>query len=353
MPRQASSILSVLFGLHAALCTMSEVAGQDSEDQPSLLVVNQQSEFADAARSPASRSMTPSRVRSGTLIIGIRREGFGEPARAGWRVVTLEEPPRNGWVPVGAATQFERRAKELKATAISLHAIGSRNSKTLNLPELILLQHNPAVQQAWREVADAISENETLPEDERLPEPYFARAEIWASVKNYSDSLQDYLTAIKYARRANRDLLTYSAYFDKLYDVAERLQSMPVTATGAESDLSSAARRHYSEGYTKHFTGELQHALGHFDSAIRLDPDQPLYWYFRALTHRRLGDVQRAQHDALMGAYFERQFASSRRRSLNHAFVRVQGESRAWLESYRLGSPSHRLLRAYHLTASL
>ena len=353
MSQVTSAIFVVVFGLYAPLFTRCEVAGQDSKDQPLLLIVHQQSDFIDANRPSAGRSTTPGKVRSGTAIIGIRREDFGEPARPGWRVVTLEEPSRNGWVAVGAATPFDTRTKELSATAVSLRTIGPEDRKRVTLPELILLQDNPAVQQAWREVTDAISENETLPENDRLPEPYFARAEIWASVKNYSDSLQDYLTAIRYARKANRDLLTYSAYFDKLYDVAEKLQNVPVAATGAESDLSFAARRHYSEGYSKYFTGELQHALDRFDSAIRLAPDQPLYWYFRALTHRRLGDGQRAQHDALMGAYFERQFAPCRRRSLNHAFVRIQGEARTWLEAYRLGSPSHRLLRVYGLTASL
>ena len=245
-------------------------------------------------------------------------------------------------------TPFDTRGKELKATAVSLQASGTDgHKKTRTFPELILIQRNPAIQQAWREVASAISENETLPENERLPEPYFARAEIWASAKNYSASLQDYLTAIKYARTANRDLLTYSAYFDKLYDVTQKLQNVPVPATGAESDLSFAARRHYSQGYSDYFSGDLQEALDRFDSANQLAPDQPLYWYYRALTHRRLGDDQRAQHDALMGAFFERQFASWRRRSLNHAFSRVQGETRTWLESYRRGSPTGRLLRDY------
>ena len=51
-------------------------------------------------------------------------------------------------------------------------------------------------------------------------EPYFARTEIWSAVGNYSDSLQDYLTGIQYARQANRDLLSYSIYFDKLVNVA-------------------------------------------------------------------------------------------------------------------------------------
>lgn len=189
----------VVFWLHTALFTRSEAIGQDSQDQHLMLVVHRKSEFIDAARPNTSRATTPSKVRVGTAVIGIRRENFGEPARPGWHIVTLEQPPRNGWVSLGAVMPFGTRARELKATAVSLRSIGSDNRKTQSLPELILIQ--------------------------------------------------DYLTAIKYARRANRDLLTYSAYFDKLYDVAEKLQNRPVVATGATSNQLAAARKHYSQGH--------------------------------------------------------------------------------------------------------
>ena len=341
MSRATVLIVLAVLRLGALLCTESEVVGQDLQKQPMLLIVHRQCDLLDTAQPNASRSKLDSQVRSGTAIVGIRREDIGEPTRGGWHVVTLEEPPRNGWLPVGAVMPFDTRGKELKATAIALRAA---HRKAPTLPELILIQDNPAIQQAWREVSEAVAENETLPENERYPDPYFARAEIWASVNNYSDSLQDYLTGIAYARKANRDLLSYSAYFDKLLDVAEKLQELPVPAKGAHPDLSVLARQHYSQGYGHLFTGKLQEALDRFDNAVQLAPDQPLYWYFRALTQRRLGDDQRAQHDALMGAYFERQFAGWRQRSLDHAFIRVQGEWRMWLESFRLGWPSHRLL---------
>lgn len=351
MLRMKARVLLILLGLQSALSAESDAIAQDTSHTPTLLMVHQQSDLVREAR--ASGSITPSQVHSGTAIIGIRREAFGNLRVQGWRVVTLEEPPRLGWVRVGAVTPFATRAKELKATAVSLRAISSDNRHRQTLPEIILTQENPAIQQAWREVAVAISENDTLPESERLPEPYFARAEIWASVNNYSDSLQDYLTGIKYARKSNRDLLSYSTYFDKLYDVAERFQAVPVPATGSQSEPSSAAREHYSHGNSKFFTGDLREAVDRFDSAVQLAPDQPLYWYFRALTYRRLGDNQRAQYDALMGAYFEREFAPWGRRSLDRALTRVQGGMRTWLESYRLGSPTNRLLRDYDIRLSV
>lgn len=327
----------------------SGAASKAYGQSPTLLIVHQDADLRDVSRFGVATSAS-ARLRSGTTLIGLQQEPEGTPPRPGWRVVTLGEPQRHGWVRAGVVSTISARTKELKAKAVALRADDTGQKQSL--PEIILIQDSPAIQQAWREVSIAISENEVLPENERLPEPYFARAEIWASVRNYTDSLQDYLTAIRYARTSNRDILSYSEYFDRLYDVAERLQAMPVTAAGAESLPYLAAHNQYGDGYSKFFVGDLLEALDRFDSAIRLAPDQPVYWYFRAITHKRLGDEERAQHDALMGASFERQFESWRRRSLNGALHRVQGPMRTWLESYRLGSPNNRVLIQYEVRLS-
>lgn len=238
MTRAAALTFVTLAGIFSATLYERAATGQDASSQyPILLVVHQESDLQNEARARASAK----RIRSGTALIGLRPQALGDPARPGWRVATLDVPPRHGWVRAGSVSTIGTRTKELKATAIALRAAGS--GKKQSLPDLILAQNNPAIQQAWREVSVAISENDALPEDERLPEPYFARAEIWASVKNYSDALQDYLTAIKYARKSNRDILTYSEYFDRLYDVAEKLQNIPVPPEGAESDFYFAAIR--------------------------------------------------------------------------------------------------------------
>ena len=91
---------------------------------------------------------------------------------------------------------FDAFVVSLNKKADSFRA--SEHEKPDSLPELIRLQENQAVRKAWQEIEAAISENEALPERERLPEPYFARAEIWASVNAYAAAVQDYLTAIKW-----------------------------------------------------------------------------------------------------------------------------------------------------------
>jgi len=281
------------------------------------------------------------------MIVGLQREAYGEPPRPGWRVVTLEEVPRKGWVEAGYVAPFDSRVKELEATAISLQQKGPEDEKQLTFPELILIQDKPVVKETWETIANMIAENELLPEDDRLPEPYFARAEIWASVNNYSDALQDYLTAIKYARRANRDLLSLSNYFDKLYHVAQQAREIPLPAAGGEADLLRSARRHFGYGYSHFQAGHYEDALDGFINAVQLAPDQPHHWYFRALTHRHLGDDQRALHDVLMGAHFERSYEIRHRISVDRTLLNVQGALRIWLESFRRGSPNQRLLRAH------
>lgn len=342
MARATTLILLILTVMFCGGFFEGLVFGQgQSINVPVLLVVQQDAEVYEGT----GAKVLAKKLRSGTALIGLRPQGFGDPVQPGWEVVSPDDASFRGWVRGSYVSTIDFRIKELQATAISLRA-GSSGKKQ-SLPELISLQNSPATKRAWLEVSDAISENEALPEDERLPEPYFARAEIWASAKNYSDSLQDYLTAIKYARKSNRDILTYSEYFDRLYDVAEKLQNIPVPAQGGEILPQIAARAHFDQGYRSFFGGQLVEAVDRFDSAVQLAPDQPLYWYFRALTHKRLGDEPRAQHDALMGASFERQLVSFRRLDLNKDLTRVQGSMRTWLETFRLGSPTGRLLRKY------
>jgi tetratricopeptide (TPR) repeat protein len=344
-PSIAFARLSFVVFCFATLSDRVAIAQEGNIKLPILLVLQQDAElFSGQGKGSSTRQL-----RSGTILVGLSPRKEGDSDLPGWNVVTPDESEDTGWVRAGVVSPIESRVKELKATALALDEVGF--GKKQSFPELILLQNNPATQRAWQEVSNAISENESLPEIERLPDPYFARAEIWASVKNYSDSLQDYLTAIKYARKANRDILTYSEYFDRLYSVAENLQNTPVPAQGAEPTTQIAARGHYSQGYQKFFIGQLAESKDRFDSAIQLSPDQPLYWYFRALTFKLLGDESRAQHDALMGASLERQLVSFRRADLNKELTRVQGPMRTWLETYRLGSPTNRLLVKYEILA--
>jgi len=212
------------------------------------------------------------------------------------------------------------------------------------LPELIRLSGNAALVAAWREVELALQENEKLPRP--LPEPLFARAEIWSAVNNYDAALQDYLTAMKLARQSGEDLASYSSYFLKLQELLDKLNRVPKPATlGAGKDYFFLAKDHFSAGFHAFWRGDLRAALDRFDSAIQLQPEESLYWYYRALTFKRLGDDRRAVHDVLLAAHLEQQRETRYGRRLDTALARVQGGLRQWLQGYRLGDPTQHILR--------
>ncbi len=282
-----------------------------------------------------------------TLVAGIQKGRYGTPERAGWFVSSVDSAQRSGWVPAGAVTPFEFRVKEVVARSVSIQHAGSLSTNGAkvptgggepNIPVLIDLQDDAAVRLAWSEVSVAIRENDKLASGERMPEPYLARAEIWTSAGNYSDALQDYLSAIELIRQSDRDMTTYARYWEKLSEVAKLLQSSPTAGLGAQPNVKLAAMQHYGQGATKFFSGDYQGAIVNLDNAVQLAPGEPHAWYLRALAHRSLGDLAHAQYDAMMGAFFERRRGGYYVSSVNDQLSRVQGSSRTWLEAFRLGS---------------
>ncbi len=326
--------------------TLSSPAVVGAAGHAELLVVHQQTELVLAG--PLAQADEPTAaqwLKGGTTVLGIRKEPVGQAGEARWLVRTDDAHPQQGWVSASDATPLRSYVSELKARAVALRS--DSGTKLSSLPDLIVIQNNPAIRQAWERVAEVVAENEKLPLQERLPEPYFARAEIWASVKNYFAALQDYLTGIRYARSSGRDVASYAAYFEKLAAVAESLESNPVPAAGGEArqDWMAMARRHFSLGFSDYFAGAYFESLKHFDNCVALAPDEPHFWYFRALAHRAIGESDRARHDALLGAHFEND-AYAARRLMNVRLSRVQGPDRSWLERHRAGVATFHLVGA-------
>src|SRR5436305_1706972 len=63
--------------------------------------------------------------------------------------------------------------------------------------------------------------------------------------------------------------------------------------------------------------------------AIRLRPEEPLYWYYRALTYRGLGKDTEATRDARVAASLRR--AGKARKDIPTELERIQGCLRTWL----------------------
>ena len=214
------------------------------------------------------------------------------------------------------------------------------NSDHLDLPEVIRLQKNPALKQAWEEIRAALKENESL--KQQLPEPYFARAEIWSAVNNYDAALRDYLTATRLARESGQDLASYSSYFEKLYEALDNWDRVPkAPTTGVQNKYHFLAQDHFSQGFSDFWRNDLKSAVRRFDNAVQLYPQNPVYWYYRSVAFKRLGDERRAQHDACFGAYVEKKGEGRYERDVARSFQRLQGDTRQWLERIRLGDFSH------------
>lgn len=201
-----------------------------------------------------------------------------------------------------------------------------------DLPALIGLQ-SAAVIDAWREVQTAINANNQLKQP--LPDPYFARAEIWSLIGNHDGALRDYLKASQLALDAGQDLAIYRAYFLKLHEALENLDREPQSPLEG-GDRDELAMLHYARGYHAFWRGDLAAAAREFDDAVQLNPRHPLYWFYRALANKRLGQERQAQHDALIGGSLER----AGRYRVDHDVQRLQGDLRQWLQGYRLGGRS-------------
>ncbi len=206
------------------------------------------------------------------------------------------------------------------------------------VPPLIRRQPQ-VVQDAWRQISAAIVENERLPRPR--PEPLFARAELWMMVGNYDAALRDLLVAMRVASDTGVSPRVYDAVFNRLRDVLERYDVTPVPPEDGEPS------RHYGHGMHSFWAGRYVEAEKAFANAISLAPDNPLYWYMRAVTRRRLGSEDAARHDALLGVAAERKACLRRDGAsldINRELRRLQGSDRIWLENHRRGDPVRRTM---------
>jgi tetratricopeptide (TPR) repeat protein len=226
--------------------------------------------------------------------------------------------------PIGAASQkagwIAYASTAMSLTANHLSERGWNSTAVSGMP--ILVQRLPEAQREdWRRLTKAIADAEK--EGVFVPDAYVARAELWTIAGDASKAVEDFRRAADTALQAGRTPSEQSAYLRLLRDALARLEQAPRPAEGAR--------------------GNDYEAENHFENAIALYPQDPLYWYFRGLTRRHLGNFTGSQHDALIGAFVER----SRYRDLDigRALRRVQGPDRAWLDRYRLGDPSQQLLR--------
>ena len=89
----------------------------------------------------------------------------------------------------------------------------------------------------------------------------------------------------------------------------------------------------YGQGVNAYFAGRTSDAELFLSQALALNPHDPRAYYFRALSLLRLGRLDEARGDMMVGASLEAQRPN--RFSVGRALERVQGSHRLTLEQYR------------------
>lgn len=96
---------------------------------------------------------------------------------------------------------------------------------------------------------------------------------------------------------------------------------------------SSELNRFYGQGVNAYFAGRSSEAESNLSQALALDAEDPRIYYFRALSLVRLGRLDEARGDMMVGASIEARHPQ--RFAVGRALERVQGGHRLMLERYR------------------
>jgi tetratricopeptide (TPR) repeat protein len=203
-----------------------------------------------------------------------------------------------------------------------------------DLPALVRLQPRE-FRQTWRELDAVIREGKKLPRE--LPEPYFARARLWTRAGDRDAALQDYLTAVNLVAQQGQDLTSFTKYFPTLSEGLAALDAVLPSPVLLGRGLAA-----FAAGREAFQNGDLSAALKSLSDAVALEPDEPIYWYYRALTHKRLGQQRRAVHDARVAAYLETrpEADAATSPSVSRWLEPLQQDLRDWLQAFRDGDPT-------------
>ena len=206
----------------------------------------------------------------------------------------------------------------------------------------ILIQRMPEEQRNdWRVLNRAI--NSAAKDSVAVPEAYVARAELWTIAGDTNKAVADFRMATDAAVASSRSLAEQSAYLRLLRNALRRLEIAPKPSDGSNANDYETAQTHFGAGCHLFWRNRFEESLQEFDHAISLIPNEPIYWFYSALAHRRLNSLNAATHDVLIGCFLEK--SQRHDREIGRLLTRVQGADRKWLETYRLGDPSQQLLR--------
>ena len=175
---------------------------------------------------------------------------------------------------------FSLRDLRLALIAIlSLTSFRIANADSDRLPYLISI-HPPQVGDAWLQVVHLIKENEQL--EKPQPDPYLARAELWTTVGNHEEAVEDYLKAIQLSMANKPNLIEQSRLLGLMRASLDRLVRQPRPMFPIEAAAS------FEIGLSMYRRGDYKEASAFLAESTRLNPTDAVYRAIRALNYRRL-----------------------------------------------------------------
>jgi tetratricopeptide (TPR) repeat protein len=310
--------------------------------QRAALVVTKASILEASIEAIARGDGSGSPLPANTLLAGERQFEATAERPAIWSVEVLDGSRRHGFV---LATDVTRVSRQLDSLQDGERKLRRSFGKSSGQPPLTIQSHeNEQVREAWREATEAIAVNETLPAAQRLPDPYFARAEVYMQAGDYVAALDDCGSASVIVANAGLDSRKQQQVAEIYTKAIKHLRSMPQPPKDAFTNIDLQASEHYNASQKFIATRDFDNAVVELAKALSLTPSQPLYWYMRAIARRESGDLHRAQSDALLGALFERRLSPPARHEVSRGLTRMQGPTRLWLEAYRRGKVGMELM---------
>lgn len=205
-------------------------------------------------------------------------------------------------------------------------------------PLQVFSSGNRLIIQAWNDANKAIVATEELPESQRSPAPYFARAAVLNRVMSYSEALADCHRGNEILSRQNGDPVEIQRFSDIYLDALHGLQTTPVSQIDAESPIDSVVAVLINKVVALIRKNNFSRAETILNRVISLRPAKPKYWYLRAICRFLEGNPQLASSDAMIGQYFERRLPKNQQHDISRGLEHIQGPARLWLQSYRNGS---------------
>lgn len=194
-----------------------------------------------------------------------------------------------------------------------------------DIPYLIARQPT-SVQAAWQSIDELIQQNESL--EQPLPDPLFARAELWAAAGNHEDALEDYLKATKLLFASRPNLIEQSRALNRLSGALDRLSKHPRTEFPYEADEA------FWLGVNAFSQNRLEAAADFFAEATRLDPSDSVYRAYRGVTLKRLGKMSDADRQlAVAQSILHRPNCPPKElREFHRRLEKLQGAERLWID---------------------